>query len=352
MRGKNWILLTFAILIIIIVITLVFRHPKPAPAAKESSVLVHLETVRLQSVTPTLVSYGTVSFAPEKVQQLSVPDEAWVAKIYVTPGQIVKKSDLLIQLTPTANVNLALENAKIAVQFANKDLIRTEDLRMKFLATNAEVQVAKENLAKAQINLKILTAQQTETSTALKSPCECTIIAVNVQPGQVTNPNASLMTLTIKSNFQIRLGVESEDLKLIRLGQKVIIKPLYGSNQTIEGDITQITTQVNINTGMIDVIIPVTNAVGLLPGSMVKGEIQLQPKMNALVVPRTAVLFDNNKPYLFVANNGKAQRRWVTIGTDDGKFVTILSGLKPNEKVITLGNYELQNGMRIRVEQQ
>jgi membrane fusion protein (multidrug efflux system) len=101
----------------------------------------------------------------------------------------------------------------------------------------------------------------------------------------------------------------------------------------------------------VNVIVPIDNAAELIPGSLVHGEITIQQKAAALTVPRNAVLYNNDKAYVYVANNGKAEQRMVTVGDDNGKYVEVSKGLAPNEKVVVLGNYELQNGMALRMEQ-
>jgi multidrug efflux pump subunit AcrB len=63
------------------------------------------------------------------------------------------------------------------------------------------------------------------------------------------------------------------------------------------------------------------------------------------------VLFNNEKAYLFVVRDGKAQRRDVKTGFADADVVEILSGIRAVEQVVVTGNYELEDGMPVNVSQ-
>ncbi|KTD66691.1 Chemiosmotic efflux system C protein B [Legionella steelei] len=348
-KNKLGLIIILMTLIIVIFLSLFQHHSKTVN--KTSSVLVQVATVKQMPIAQTQTTYGIVNAAPEHIKQITIQNEALVQQIFVTQGQHVNKGEPLIKLSTTAKSNLNLENAKIAVDFAQKELDRVEKLRSQFLATNANVQTAKQNLAKSEAVLSNLEQQQqNETGSVLSSDCNCNIVAINVQPGQIASPATTLLTYTDTNQAQIRLGIEYDDLSKIHIGQKVIITPIYNSSLTYKGHISNITDQIDPKTGLIDVIVPLGNASGLIPGSMVEGKIVLTKPQKMLAVPRSAVLYENGRAYIFVDVNHIAVKRWVTVDGGNEQFVAIKQGLKLNETVVILGNYELSNGMLLRVE--
>ena len=61
------------------------------------------------------------------------------------------------------------------------------------------------------------------------------------------------------------------------------------------------------------------------------------------VVPREAVLMEAGRPYVFVQVGGESfARRFVDVASRDGDLVGIRSGIKPGERVVTRGAYEIQ----------
>jgi len=348
MLTKVKIIATTAIIFGIVIAFILTHHSQVKKIPQSPSALVQITLAKKLPMAKTLTTYGTINIAPEHIQQLTIQNEALVQQIFVTQGQHVKLDDPLIRLSTTSGSSLNLQTAKIAVDFASKELDRLEKSRAQFLSTNADVQTAKQNLAKAQATLNNLQQQQqNETGKILRSNCDCNIVAINVQPGQIVSPATTLLTYANISQVQIRLGVESEDLPKIQVKQKVIIIPIYNTTVSYTGYINNITDQIDPKTGLIDVIVPLGNITGLIPGSMVKGLIFIENEKNMLAVPRSAVLHHDNKAFVFVDVNGKAQQRWVTVGDNNGNFVAIQSGLKADEPVVTVGNYELQNGMDI-----
>lgn len=325
---------------------------------KNKKEAVTLPTATVQStpaqwteMSESIITYGTVSFPPDEIHQISIQNEAMVMQIFVIPGQQIKPQDPLVKLSPSSNAKLTIDNAQLAVTFADKELKRISALRKQFLATNAEVQVASQNLEKAKIELLNLQhQQQNQNGTVLRSEVEGTVIAVNVSAGQIVAANSVLLNFSNGESRQIRLGVEYEDIAKLKVGTKVVITPLDNELSKHVSVINNITGQIDATTGLIDVIVNVKNAQDLIPGSMVKGEISTQPSAKVIAVPHSAVLYQQKKPYLFVIRNGKALLRWVVVGEDNGQMVSIVKGLKAGERVITLGNYELTDGLQV-VEQ-
>lgn len=316
------------------------------PTASVTS--IHAQLIEMSE---SIITYGTVSFPPDEIHQISIQNEALVMQIFVIPGQRIKPHDPLVKISPSSNAKLTIDNATIAVTFASQELKRISELRKQFLATNAEVQVANQNLEKAKIELlNLQNQQQNQNGAILRAEVGGTVIAVNVSAGQIVPANSVLLNYSNGENRQIRLGVEYEDIVKLQVGMPVIITPLENQQSEHLSTIANITGQVDATTGLIDVIVKLKNAPQLIPGSMVRGEIITKPKMKVVAVPHSAVLYQQKKPYLFVVDNGKAMLRWVVVGEDNGKMVNIIKGLKVGEKVVTVGNYELTNNLSV-VEQ-
>ena len=61
------------------------------------------------------------------------------------------------------------------------------------------------------------------------------------------------------------------------------------------------------------------------------------------VVPKDAVLMEAGRPYVFVHTGGESfSRRFVEVGGRDGALVGIRSGIRPGDRVVTRGAYDVQ----------
>jgi RND family efflux transporter MFP subunit len=60
-------------------------------------------------------------------------------------------------------------------------------------------------------------------------------------------------------------------------------------------------------------------------------------------VTRAAVLLEAGRPYVFLQSGGERfARRYIEIATRDGDWVGVTSGVKPGDRVVTRGAYDVQ----------
>ena len=318
---------------------------------KGPSVLVQSAVVRLLSMKRSILAYGTVEYAPEHSRVEDLQGEGVVKEVLVSVGQPVHAGDPLLRLLPTANASMEIERARLDLVFARKTLDRLTELRGRRLATNAEVQTAEETLSKSQAVLAELRKRYLgEQGLLLRAGTDGVVEAVLVREGQIAVPGAPLLRLADGSRLRIRLGVEAEDVQRVRIGQEVRIRPMYPGAKPVIGRIGEVFRQVNPQTRLAEIIVPLPAVDGLLPGGMVRGEIFSRTDSRVPAVPRTAVLYEGSKGYVFVVERGVARRRFVDVGRADGQFVEIRKGLDPGDTVVTVGNYELADGMAVRFQ--
>lgn len=313
------------------------------------SVLVQSAAVRLMPMKQSLTAYGTVEYAPEHSRVEDLQGEGVVKEVLVSVGQLVHAGDPLLRLLPTANASIEIERGRLDLVFARKTLDRLTELRGRQLATNAEVQAAEETLGKSQAVLTELKKRYLgEKGLLLRAGTDGVVEAVLVREGQIAVSGAPLLRLADGNRLRIRLGVEPEDVQRVRIGQEVQIRPMYPGAKPVVGRIGEVFRQVNPQTRLAEIIVPLPVVDGILPGVMVRGDIFTRAESRVPAVPRSGVLYEGDKGYVFVVEQGVARRRFVDVGQDDGYFVEIRKGLKVGETVVTLGNYELADGTAVR----
>jgi len=103
---------------------------------------------------------------------------------------------------------------------------------------------------------------------------------------------------------------------------------------------------INPQTRVVDVLVTVS-AGGLMPGTRVHAEIEVARQI-AWVVPRSAVLKDANGAYMFQVAQGKARRINVQTGLEHNGMIAVQGTFDTAQAVVSLGNYELRDGMSVR----
>ena len=323
----------------------------------EPSALVTVTPARLATISSTLTAYGTVQYAPEGLKVQSVAVEEIVSRLDVAVGQEVRRGQALLTLEPSSAARLQLEQAKIQVEFARKDVERLAGLRARELATNAQVQAAEQTLASNRAASASLEKRHFAGAPhVVRADVAGVVQAVNVQVGQAVAPGASLLAIGNAGRTRVRLGVEQEALPQLKVGQHALVRPLNSNAAPIASRVARIFRNVDARTRLADVVIPLPPGHGFLPGAFVQAQITLAEHPDALVVPRSSVLYGpdgqgrQDKPYVFVAQGGHAHKRDVATGIDNGTMVEITQGLTAAQDIVSTGNAQLRDGMALHTE--
>ena len=88
---------------------------------------------------------------------------------------------------------------------------------------------------------------------------------------------------------------------------------------------------------------------GCIIGTAIEVTVVIREITNAVVIPFEAVFLKETKPYVYIAEEGKALLKAVELGIRDKKRVEIKSGLNPGDKVIAFGHNRLYPGAAVKI---
>jgi len=83
-------------------------------------------------------------------------------------------------------------------------------------------------------------------------------------------------------------------------------------------------------------------------GSFAIAKITLNKKDKVFVIPTSAIL-GLDKKYVFIVNGDRAYKKIVKIGISNGEITEILEGLTLNDTIVIEGQYNLQDGQKVRI---
>ena len=323
------------------------RAPEAAPPAPVA--LVEVQPASARSVSETLSAYGTTEFTAADAATLAVQVESQVAELLVTSGSEVKRGQALMRLAPSPTTRLELGKAKRDADLAAAERERMQRLRVDGLATESDLLTAV-NAANTVAALRDSLTARVDGMQTLRAPRDGVVDALSVQPGDVLVPGAVALRIAAPDALQVRLGVEPEDASRVVVGQSVRLAALNPGAAMVTATVSGIDRRVDPLTRLIAALVHLPPRSGLLPGAALHAEIVVATHPNAVAVPRAALLYLGEQPYLFITNGGKAQRRVVKTGVQDGDAIEILMGLKSGELVIVSGNSVLEDGMAVRTQ--
>jgi membrane fusion protein (multidrug efflux system) len=318
-----------------------------ALAAEQTSVQVETVALKQQSMADTLSGYGVVSPDTRSLQNVNLPRPGQILTLWVSVGQVVKKGTPLLAFSTGADAALNYQQARQAVDFAQSEVARNEQLLSQQLATQSQLAAAKKALADAQAALH--TQEEIgagRTVERVAAPFDGVVVALQAAQGDRLTAGAPVLQLARASGQRVLLGVEPDEAARVRPGMAVSVVPVFNTKHTVPGRVAQVTGMINPQTQFVDVLVEVSGS-GLMPGTRVRAEIQLSRRA-AWVVPRSAVLHDAHGAYLFQVREGKARRVDVQTGLERDGLIAVQGAFNADEPVVSLGNYELQDGMAVR----
>lgn len=319
----------------------------PVCAADAPSVAVQTVAIKQQMMTDTISGYGVVSPDTRSLQNINLPRAGQVVSLQVNAGQVVKKGTPLLQFATGKDAVLSYQQAVVAVRFAASEVRRIEQLVSQQLATQSQLATAKKSLADAQAALQAQKQMGNGRSMeGVVAPFDGVVVSISAAQGDRLAAGAPLLQLARAGGQRVVVGVEPEDVGRVRPGMAVSVASVFNDAHKIMGRVKQVFGMINPQTQFVDVLVEIRNG-GLIAGTRVSASILLGQKP-AWVVPRSAVLRDAKGAYLFQVQAGKAHRINVRTGLEQGREVAVSGGFNPRQPVVSLGNYELQDGMAVR----
>jgi RND family efflux transporter MFP subunit len=308
--------------------------------------------LRRGSVQQQVIAYGTVIAPPSEITVVSVPFEARVKKILVTPGQVIPAGQLLVVVEGSAATSLAYEEARNAAAAAERDLQLVQQRYDQKLATNAELFTAQNALRTAQARLQNLQQSGAGGPRELKSETAGIVGKVDVQTGQIVPAGNPLVEVAPENRIEVHLGAEPEDVPLLKLGQQADLTPVDDPAATpVVGKVRLIGQRVDPMTRLVDVMVALPPDARLLLESFVTGRM-MNTSAPGWLVPRDALLpGDNGEFVLFTLKDGHAVKHSVHLGIENDREAQVIAvDLKEGDPVVVEGNYELDEGTLVRVE--
>lgn len=230
-----------------------------------------------------------------------------------------------------------------------------------FAAAEARLTAVQKGASEEQLN--VLKAQVKQAKTALEmanlqlsytrvtAPISGIVAQLNVEKGSMAAPSSPAGVILDPSKMKAKAMVPESYINNLKVGEKVTLEAKALPKEIFTGTITAISPLADQLTKQFPVEFMVGNSSNLLKAGMfgtaylVIGEARDLP-----VVPISTVLFDGEQPYVFVIEDGRAQRREIKTGLNSGKSFAVLDGLVAGEIVISKGQHQVKNGMLVEVK--
>lgn len=293
-----------------------------------------------------------------------------IEKVFVTEGDLVKKDEIIIQLTNSAaeintqNAKLSADYAsvasnteklnelKIAIEIAkikkdNDELLlqKQENLWAQQVGTQNELvqkqlnfktsknsystanlrylELIKQiNFQEKQSKINLELSRKVNNDYSIKSDVDGKVYELSIQDGEMVNTLSPVAIIGDNLNFFLELQVDEYDINRVKLKQKIALSMDSFKGQVFEGLVTKINPLMNDKTKSFTIEASFINPPKMLfPNLTCEANIIIQQKASAITIPRNYLL---DGDFLLLENDKKVK---VKTGLKDYQKVEILAGI-------------------------
>jgi RND family efflux transporter MFP subunit len=317
-----------------------------APAAKIETV-----TVQLRPIAETLAVFGLVVPAPSGDRVTAAPYDCLVRRVCASVGTPVSAGDVLLEIEPSPDTKLACATARHALELAAKILAATQERFDLKLTTRTDLLAAQQAEKDARLKVESLQARGLDGDGRILASTSGVVTRLELGVGAFAPLGTVLVAVSAEGKLEARLGLEGTESGVVRPGQKVLLKPVHRSaDDPVATVIRSVGATLDPVTGAVEARVGLPVDARLLLGEHVTARIFVRQVEYALVVPRNAVLPAGDQHVLYTVQAGHAVRHVVQPGiVADGFIEVAATDLHAGDTVVTLGNYELEDGMAVQV---
>ena len=319
--------------------------PDEAKKDEKPPVPVRVATVTSGSVSSYITA--TANLVPENDVKVLAEAEGRVTRLEVEEGDQVRKGQLLATLDRAdaeillQKATLRADNARTAYQratrLAEENLVTQQD----FDTTLTDHKLAEQELAEARWRLE---------KTEIRAPFDGRLTQRMITVGQHVTPGVELFRVTDFDPLVARVYLPEKDVLPLRQGRQVRITLEADAAVHFAGRIRQIAPVVDTGTGTVKVTVEAGATPDTVrPGCFVTIDIVRETRSDVLLLPREAVLQELQAAHVFVVVDGKAVKREVTLGLEDGDNRQVLDGVTAGDRVVVAGQGSLKDGATVSV---
>jgi RND family efflux transporter MFP subunit len=183
------------------------------------------------------------------------------------------------------------------------------------------------------------------------APFDGVITRRHVDTGHLTTPGAHGEPLFVVARFDlVTIAVDVPELyaPAVGPGDPVSIRLQALDGRTLKGQVTRTSWALDPRARTLRVEIDLPNPDGtLLPGLYAYATVVAEEHADVLTIPATALVREGSQVFCVTVRDGRATRRAIRMGLNDGTHAEILSGLDGGESVVKANAASLVDGQPV-----
>lgn len=314
---------------------------RKAAAEAQETVSVKVEEARVEEVAQT-VNF-TANLEANKTTYIVPSVAARIEKLNVEVGDRVKKGQVLAELDKTQYNTNAIQLANLELDFARMQRVyETGGIsKQEMDATETSINVLRETVANLEENL------------TLRSPFDGVVTLRNNEVGDLFSAVAGggIYQVMQMNPLKAYVYVSEQYFPQVYMGMPVEVRLDIYPDESFAGKVSRIAPSLDASSRTFEVEVTIPNAdMRLRPGMYARTTFNMGEEQSVTVLDVAVQrMTGTNDRYVYVVKDGKAERRFVTVGRQVGNRIEVLDGLQAGEQVVIAGSARLLGGMEVSV---
>lgn len=269
-------------------------------------------------------------------------------KASLTEGSAVNKGTILLSIS-AQNIQDGdpAEKAEITYRTAQKEYERAAILYRDKIISEKEYNQALSSYETARVAWKATAGHQGDNGIAIASPMNGFIKSKLVNDGDYVEIGQPLLNISQNRRLMLKAEVSERYYQFLPTLTSAHFKTPYNDKvytlESLNGKLKSYGRSSGNGSFYLPVIFEFDNKGDIIPGSYVEVFLLSGNTNNVITVPVTALTEEQGSYFVYLQLDKEGYKKQeVTLGVNDGKEVQILAGIKPGDRVVTKGAYQVK----------
>lgn len=332
-----------AVIVLSLLITSCSRSPDAASAASAQEwveaareldpIAVEVVAVQRDRLVGDIAANGLIRGAHEVT--VVTETQGIIQEVYFKLGDAVAEGDVLVSFDKTIE-SFSVDEAREALTSAELDAVSAERLVATGNASQLQLANARSLLAGSRARLAL--AEKALEDRTVVAPISGFVASTDnsIQRGNAVGRGVPVARIIDTDELEVVLSLAERDIPYLQPDARAFIRFSAAGDREVAGVVHAIAAGSDPATGSFAVVVRWTNSLGSAARAGMLATVRIPPvgSPSAITVPANALRTVGDESYLFVAVEGVAVRRAVSVGEQAGDRVVVNSGVAEGEQVI------------------
>ena len=268
-----------------------------------------------------------------------------VVELLVEEGDAVKAGQVLARLDGE-RLRLEMLSARADLERVSGELERYDDLAARGLVSEAMYDGLKFDVDAMQARYDL--ARLNYEYSAIRATISGVVSGREIKLGQHIPADSVVFRITDTSELVAYLQIPQSELTKFAAGHGAELAVDSMPGATFDATIARISPTIDTRNGTFRATAVIRNDSGdLVPVMFERFMIGYEYHTEALLVPRIAIIEEDDEASVYVVSEGAVMRRIVETGIANNGQVEILDGLEDNEEIVVVGHSGLRDGSKV-----